>query len=172
MLGKAEANDLNVTNYLSALSGTHARLCLFSHDPRTVFQELGAASCRTLVGELYLDRKLSQPGHEPVADPGDRPIANRSLLRALLGSPLQVLSMSANGDLLIPDEEEVRQACPFEMNNEARQTLQKMRKQFPRPTTTTPGSTELAVPQPSPEPGPEVPAAAGSIAVQKRHSGS
>ena len=124
--GSAEVGEAIINVKASNPNGTHARLCLFSHDPRTVFQELGAASCRTLVGELYLDRKLSQPGHEPVADPGEQPIVNRSLLRAELGSPLQVLSMSANGDLLIPDEEEVRQACPFEMNSEAIQTLQKL----------------------------------------------
>ena len=103
--GSAEVGEAIINVKASDANG--ARLCLFSHDPRTVVQELGAASCRTLVGELYLNRKLSQPGHEPVADPGDQPIVNRSLLRAELGSPLQVLSMSANGDLLIPDEEEV-----------------------------------------------------------------
>ena len=89
-------------------------------------------------------------------------------------SPLQVLSMSANGDLIIPYEEEVQQACPFELNNDALGTFRTFRMQFPRSTTlANPGPTpgqppgQPPVPQtPMATPGP-TPGAAGSAAVQK-----
>ena len=53
------------------------RLCAWSHDPRAVFFEAGRARGRTHMGQLYLKRKLTLVGHQPVEDPGERPKKSR-----------------------------------------------------------------------------------------------
>ena len=69
------------------------RLCLWSHDPRSVFYEAGRARCRTHMGSLYLKRKLTLPGHVPVEHPGDKPRKSRKLVTVLMASPMKVLSL-------------------------------------------------------------------------------
>ena len=51
----------------------NVRVCLFSHGPRSVFQELGCVHCLTKIGNLYLEKKLIVVGHTPVESPGEKP---------------------------------------------------------------------------------------------------
>ena len=65
-VGSAEVGEAIINVKASNPSGTHARLCLFSHDPHTVFQELGSASFSTLEGEYISTERCHNPGMSPL----------------------------------------------------------------------------------------------------------
>ena len=93
-------------------SSQNVRVCSWSHDPRSYFHELAWARCGTHLGKLYLQNKLQMPGHNPVPTPGDVPRKTRKMVRALMGGPLRVLSLSGEGGLLFPDPVDVLRMCP------------------------------------------------------------
>ena len=128
------------------------RLCGWSHDPRSVFFEAGRARGRTHMGSLYLKRKLTMVGHQPVEDPGEKPKKSRKLLRALMTQPMKVLSLSADGDLIIPDEQETKIACNAVLEDEAADTIDKIRKKYPRPSQLPTVDTTETKPNPNPNP--------------------
>ena len=56
-------------------------------------------------------RQISLPGHTPVPDPGEKPERSRKLVKAMLSnSPLKFLSVTQEGYLIVPSEEDVHRA--------------------------------------------------------------
>ena len=86
----------------------NVKICVWSHEPRKVFHEVGKARVHTKLGNSYMARKISLPGHTPVPDPGEKPERSRKLMKALLANtPLKFLSVTQEGYLIIPSEEDV-----------------------------------------------------------------
>ena len=140
--GSGEIGDATISAKISVeATGNNVRVCLFSHDPRVVFQELGRARCLTKIGKLYLEKKLVLPGHVPVESPGERPEKTKKMLKALLPSQLKVLSMNSLGLLILPNDEELSQACPHPLPEEFTQELGQWRAEFPRPQQEETAST-------------------------------
>ena len=50
---------------------------------------------------------------------------------------MKVLSLSADGDLIIPDEEETKNACNHTMEAEAAEKMEEWRAKYPRPKQQT-----------------------------------
>ena len=113
------------------------RACAWSRDPRSVFFEAGRARGRTHMGNLYLKRKLTLAGHQPVDDPGPKPKKSRKMVKAFMTRQLKVLSLSADGDLIIPGAAEAKAACNATFDDEAAKQLEQWRKQYPRPKQPT-----------------------------------
>ena len=66
-------------------------------------------------------------------DPGEKPVKSRKMVQAMMKQPMKVLSLSANGDLIIPDEAETQSACNATFDEQAADQISKWRKQYPRP---------------------------------------
>ena len=122
--------DVKISEEATAQS---VRVCSWSYDPRPSFHELGKARCLTHLGKLYLQRKLSVPGHTPVPAPGAIPRKSRKMVRAIMGAPMRVLSLSQEGQLLIPDDSEISRLCPQASSDELAEQFAKWRVQYPRP---------------------------------------
>ena len=112
-------------------SSQNVRVCSWSHDPRSSFHELAWARCGTHLGKLYLQNKLQIPGHNPVAAPGDVPRKTRKMVRALMGAPLRVLSLSGDGGLLLPDPVDVLRMCPEDEQGPIVAQFAKWRAKYP-----------------------------------------
>ena len=93
------------------------RVCSFCHDPRRVFAELGSARILTRLGNLYLENKVTLPGHTSVQSPGDEPARSRHMIKALLPTPFKVLSLTSAGLLQIPDDSSMAQSCPVTLSS-------------------------------------------------------
>ena len=124
------------------------RICYWGHDPRKIFSEMGSAIARSELSRLFAANKLIVPGHQPVADPGPKPEKSRRMLKALLPQPLKILSLAADGSLLIPTQDEMKQACPVALNEEQLQRFESWRQEFPRPLDSAPASATEPLPQP------------------------
>ena len=66
------------------------RVCVWGHDPRRVFSEVGRAVVRSQVAKLYLDSNLVVPGFAPAPDPGPMPERSRKMIKASLNTPLKI----------------------------------------------------------------------------------
>ena len=94
--GTGEVAKAAITSKVSVeATGAGVRLCVWAHDPRRIFADIGRAVGRSELTSQYLQRKLQVPGHTPVPDPGDRPVKSRKLLKAMIGAPLRILSMDS-----------------------------------------------------------------------------
>ena len=134
--GEIEVASLNVKTSVEA-TNANLKMAVWSHDPRKIFQEVGSARVLTTLGHAYMSRKLSLPGHTPVPDPGDKPERSRKMIKALLEKPLSTLHIDANGNLLVPTEDEVRRVLTSELSSTAVESLAQWREEFPRPETTS-----------------------------------
>ena len=114
------------------------RVCLWAHDHRKIFAEIGRALGRTEMSKLFSANKLLVPGHQPLADPGERPERTRKLIKAMLPTPLKTLSLDKEGNLIVPTEEEISKACPVALTAEQLCHFQKWRVEFPRPSAGVP----------------------------------
>ena len=145
-----EAAALNVKISPEAAS-QNVKICVWSHEPRKIFYEVGKARVHTNLGNSYMARKMSLPGHTPVPDPGDKPERSRRLVKALLANtPLKFLSVTQDGYLIVPTEEDVHRALGGQdLTPQAATALQSWREQFPRPVEPASGGDP---PRPEPEP--------------------
>ena len=132
--GPGEVGEAVISSKVSVeATANGVRACLFSHDPRFLFSELGRARCLTKIGQLYMDKKLILPGHVPVESPGEKPERSKKMLKALLPAPLKVLAMGGQGELILPDDVELNQACPHTLPESFTKELVAWRAEFPRP---------------------------------------
>ena len=98
---------------------------------------------------MFSANKLLVPGHQPLADPGERPERTRKLIKATLPTPLKTLSLDKEENLIVPTEEEISKACPVALTAEQLSLFQTWRVEFPRPSA--------GVPPPGGEPAPALP---------------
>ena len=63
--GEIQRALLDVKTGMAAV-GANVRMCSWAHDPRKVFADVGGSVRKSLLGELYLSRKLTLPGHHPI----------------------------------------------------------------------------------------------------------
>ena len=125
------------------------KVCCFAHDPRKVFAETANARTFTRLANYYQGGKIQSVGHTPVPDPGSEPRKDRSMVRALLPTPLTRLSLSRSGNLIIPDQEHVASSCPVTLSDKSLKKLQEWREQF-----ATFDDPQGGAPQPPPQPQP------------------
>lgn len=125
------------------------RVCLWAQDPRKIFAEIGRAVGRTELSNLFSAKRLSVPGHQPLADPGERPERTRKLIKAMLPTPLKTLSLDKEGNLIVPTEEEISKACPVSLTAEQLCHFQKWRVEFPRPSAEVPPGAPAPAPAPN-----------------------
>jgi len=67
----------------------------------------------------------------------------------MLPQPLKVLSMSADGDLIIQDDAELNAACPYQLPEEFTKELAQWREAFPRPQPVAPDADMQEQPRPT-----------------------
>ena len=120
-------------------ASTGVRVCAWGSDPRKIFAKIGRAGGRTALSKLYLSKKLVVPGHEPVPDPGPHPERTRKFVKALLPKPMKLLSLDADGYLIIPMDDEIANACPVSLDREQVQCLTELRQKYPRRQTVSTG---------------------------------
>ena len=108
------------------------RVCMWGQDPRKIFAEIGRAVGRTELSNLFMDKKLVVPGHQPIPDPGPLPERTHKFIKALLQKPLRTLSLNSDGYLIIPTKEEIARACPVSLNAEQDNQFESWRSEFPR----------------------------------------
>ena len=166
--GSAEVEVAALGAKISVEAANHnVKVFSWSHDPRKVFHEVGSARLKSELGQAYMDRKLQSPGHTPVPDPGAKPERSRKLLRSMMGGPLKVLSLDADGRLIIPTEDEVCRACPVQLPENAGKKLQGWRVEFPRPVVASPAPVPVAAPAPgggsNPAPDPSAAPGCGAL---------
>lgn len=92
--------------------------------------------------------KLSVPGHVPL--PTMPPtwaggVPNKAETLSTLKAELKVATVTSAGDLLIPLDEDV----PVKMTSELRETLERFRKQFPRPVISASAPEEASSTSPA-----------------------
>ena len=66
----------------------------------------------------------------------------RRLVRALLHTPLNNLSLASEGHLIIPTHEEIAKACPVTLSDEQEREFASWRVEYPRPAAAAVGATE------------------------------
>ena len=84
------------------------------------------------------------------------------MLKALLPSPLKVLSMTSSGSLIIPDHIDVNEACSHPLPEESTKELGQWREEFPRPQQEERASTPKKVADADPANGGAAPVTDGS----------
>ena len=114
------------------------RVCLWAHDPRKIFAEIGRAIGRAELSKLLIAHKLLVAGHQPLPDPGPRPERTRKLIKAMLPKPLKSLSLDSEGNLIVPTEAELSKACPVALTPEQLIHFDRWRVEFTRPGAAVP----------------------------------
>ncbi len=122
------------------------RVCYFGHDPRKLFHEVARARCRTLVGNLYLDKKLTMHGHPPPERLLEAAVKNLKMVQSKLPAPLRRLQIDADGRLIIPTAADVAASCPVEVTPELSNLFEVLRSEFPRPQGSDSGQPLAALP--------------------------
>ena len=120
----------------------NVRVLSWAHDPRRVFAEVGRARGRSDIAKYYLQNKLSLPGHLPIPSPGEPATKSRKLINSMLEKPLTILSMSKNGDLIIPSDDTIKRFCPVELPQDAKDNVATWREKFPAPSDSAIGENE------------------------------
>ena len=92
---------------------------------------MGEARGKSLVAKLYLGGQLVLPGHHPIPSPGEPAKKSRKLINTMLEPPLSVLSMTPDGELIIPGPDAMKTHCPLELLEEFKEQLQQWREMFP-----------------------------------------
>ena len=111
----------------------NVRVLSWAHDPRRVFADIGMARGRSLVAKLYLGGKLVLPGHVPIPPPGEPTKKSRKLINSMLEKPLAILSMTTDGNLIIPSDDTIKKFCPVEIAQKYTDDLKEWREKFPAP---------------------------------------
>ena len=111
----------------------NVRVLSWAHDPRRVFADIGMARGRSQVAKLYLGGKLILPGHVPIPSPGEPTKKSRKLINSMLEKPLAILSMTTDGNLIIPSDDTIKQKCPVEIAQKFTDDLKEWREKFPAP---------------------------------------
>ena len=111
-------------------STSNIKVCVWGQDPRKIFAEIGQAVGRTELSNLFMDKKLVVPGHQPIPDPGPLPERTHKFIKALLQKPLRTLSLNSEGYLIIPTQEEIAKACPVTLSDEQEKEIANWRAEF------------------------------------------
>ena len=78
-------------------SGT--RLYYMGREYRRYMYEVTNARLRSLVAELYLEKKYKVGDREPTPNPGEEPLRSKALVQSMLPAPLKILQLSPVGSL-------------------------------------------------------------------------
>ena len=137
--GEIGVAAVGAKNSEEAISNS-VRLCYFGCDHRRNFHEVASARVKTATGQAYLDGKLVIDGRRPVQAPAERNLTTRSQIASLLAKPLVHLTVSQEGDLVLPQ----RTAIPVQITSALSQLFDEWEAEFPRPAVAAP-----APPQPT-----------------------
>ncbi len=134
IMGTGEVGLAAVRAKASAEATTNdIRVCYFGHDPRKLFHEVARARCRTQVGKLYLEKKLTMHGHSPHAPLAVPGVKNLKMVQERLKAPLKRLQIDVDGRLVISTAAEVAASCPVVVTPDLLSFFEALRSEFPRP---------------------------------------
>ena len=143
------------------------RVFYWGCDERRVFAEVARANIRTHIGEAFLARELVVPGLDPVKAPPPQTMATgitKVGIEKFLPTPLEQLSLTGDGRLAIPTEQELKDNPPVSLTPQLVSLFENLREEFaaskPAPVPATGGDPKpppAGDPAPGDDPKPPVP---------------
>ena len=111
---------------------TGTRIFYHGRDHRRPYYEVALGRLRSIAGHMYVEKKYKMGEREPVPDPGPEPLRNKALVQSLLPGPMKVLTLSSEGKLLIPSDEELFSPLKITPTEELSDLLSQLRTEFPQ----------------------------------------
>ena len=107
------------------------RVCYIGKDFRRGFYEIAKATAFTIVARQYLSGSLKIEHRTPVPDPGEKPNKARKMVQSLLSQPLKILSINAQGELVVPVDRQLAEHYRCSLTEEMCAKFEELRAEFP-----------------------------------------
>ena len=107
------------------------RVCYIGKDFRRGLHDIAKATAFTIVAQQYLSGSLKIEHRTPVPDPGEKPNKARKMVQSLLSQPMKILSINAQGELVVPVDKQLAEHYRCSLTEEMCAKFEELRAEFP-----------------------------------------